>query len=159
MPSGTEYEKAKKENAAAYKVVDDVMGIRDMDDAQKEEIVTKKLGLDVKDVSYYVVLKDTVDEKTGYVKDVVSNAKDPFEILVGMRKTINDKRILSDDVIDNLVDSGDLNKDQAKALKAVKFSQSKGLYDSSLESKAKKSASAAKTQLKAILAKYKEIWC
>lgn len=156
MPSGTEYEKAKK-NAAAYKVVDDVMNIQDMPDADKEEIITKKLGLDVKEVSYYIVAKDTADEKTGYVKDVISKAKDPFETLVGMRKTVNDKRILSDDVIDNLVDSGDLNKDQAKALKAVKYSQSKGLYDSSIDSRNKKAASASKAQLKAILAKYKDI--
>jgi len=119
MPTGTRYEKAQKQKAS-YTLVDNVID-SDLTDTQKS-IAFEKLGVNVEDANYYLVAKTTATERHAFIQDALEKPEaDKYDTLIAMRKYVNGKRILSDDVIDDLVDDEMLTKEEAKELKKIKF--------------------------------------
>ena len=124
MPEDNKYNKAIKESKA-YSHAQNILELPDKALSEKEKLsLIEKMGISKEDVEYYQVAKDNTNLKTLYVMDKVSKISDHGQLmdeLIKFKKTVNNKEVLSDEVVNNLVDEGLISKAEAKALKALKL--------------------------------------
>lgn len=118
----TNYQKAIKLKKA-FSYVDEVL---DSDLSVEEQAqVLSKLGITPEQASYYNVARQPNDIKYIYVKDEISkygdNRQQILSELIKMRQEVNNKMILSNEVVNDLVDEGILSKEEGKMLKNVKY--------------------------------------
>jgi len=120
MPEQTAYQRALKEKQK-YTLVDDILD--NLDGDQQIEAL-QALGISSEDATYYNTAKQENYLKSIYVREEISKIKDKGELLktlVGMRKEIGGRMLLSSGVIDDLVDEGYISYDEGKQLKKVEF--------------------------------------
>ena len=122
LPSGTDYEKAVK-TKKLYGVVDNVLALYESGQINDTsyQVALKQLGIDRKSAKYYTVASQTKELKRAYIREIVSSVDPDNRIkeLITMRKMVNGKKLLSDDLIDEYVSSGVLPKQIGTALKAI----------------------------------------
>lgn len=130
MPSSTNLGKVKKDKevwSAAEKII--TSGVSEAEQSS----VLQKLGISKEDAQYYATAKSSNDEKTAYVLDNTAKleGKELYDQLVNWRKPVNGAMVLSDGVINNLVDEGMITSEQGKALKKIDYTRSGKLKVSS----------------------------
>jgi len=137
MPEQTAYQKALKEKQK-YTLVDDIL--ENLPEEQQIEALDA-LGITSEDATYYNVARQENYLKTLYVEDEIrtmiegGQSKDQImSTLVGMRKAVNEKVMLADGVINDLVDKNIISYADGKALKNI----DKDLTPKKSGSKAKK---------------------
>lgn len=121
MPESNKYEKALKDSKK-YSILDDIVE-SNISQTEKDSLY-KKLGIKKQDAEYYTVANQNNNLKTMYVLDQVQNVTDRDQLLktlVGMRKNVNDKLVLADGVIDNLIDEGLISESEGKSLKNIDY--------------------------------------
>lgn len=122
MPEQTAYQRALKEKQK-YTLVDDILDNLD-GDQQIEALQT--LGISSEDATYYNTAKQENYLKSIYVEeeimDMIKQGQNKDQILnnlVSMRKAVNEKILLSDGVINDLVDKNIISYTDGKALKNI----------------------------------------
>lgn len=143
----SKYESALKLKKA-FTYVDDILDSGAKDEEKKKLLNT--LGIDERPAKYYNVARQTDDIKAVWVMDDLENFDgktrgDLINRLAGYREKINNEQILSNGVIDRLVDEGLLTKDEGKYLKNLTVKG--GKVASSSRSKKIKIGSAPKLNL------------
>ncbi|MCM8820300.1 MAG: hypothetical protein NC925_05860, partial [Candidatus Omnitrophica bacterium] len=103
----TEYQKALRLKKA-FSYVDEIL---DSDlPVEKQGEILAKLGIDPEDASYYNVARQSSDIKYIWVKDEIGkygdNRQEILNTLVSFRREVNGKKILTNEIIDDLVDEG-----------------------------------------------------
>ncbi len=92
-----------------------------------EENITKRLGIDFGEGLYNYVSKQDIDSKTEYVSIMVGDltGDEKWQSLVALRKKgiASRKPILSDGVIDGLVEKGIITKKEGKVLKKIEWDE------------------------------------
>lgn len=118
MPETTNYEKAKK-STAAKGLLDKVLKDETIDEETKMAYLAKKTGLPEEDIQYYSVSKASTEEKYAYIQDGIQNLEgaELIDYLKEARKEVMGEMILSNAVIDNLVDDGTITKSMGSQLK------------------------------------------
>lgn len=87
----------------------------------KDEIF-KKLGVDKTDVRYDALANHNTDVSTQYLLSKSPNHEVLLHnIITGRKESISGTQFASNGVIDNLVEQGQLSKEEGKQLKALKF--------------------------------------
>lgn len=125
LPSSNKYEEAIK-NTKAFEVAGKVFN-SNLPDSEKNKAL-KEVGITRDDIEYYSIANDNNNLKTPYVMGEIEKIEDKdkmLEKLAGFRKKVNNTEILSDGVIENLIDDGIITKAEGKALKAIDY-DSKG---------------------------------
>jgi hypothetical protein len=124
MPEATGVDKLKK-TQETFATVDKVIS-SDMSDEQKQSALSE-LGISQKDAEYYSIAKENNDIKTANAYDKLDQSKsfdDFMKYLVNGRKPVNGKILVSDGVIDNLVDDGVIPYALGKELKNIDLDSS-----------------------------------
>ena len=118
MPSGSEFEKAKKEDAA-WSAANKIFKTS-ISDEEKASIYDK-LGIEADDIEYFSVAKESTDLKGAAIADVIAENPDAdiVDVLAPYRKDVNGSKILSNGVIDDLFKAGTITKEQKKLLKSI----------------------------------------
>lgn len=126
MPSSNRYEKGQRDSKLWTKT-GEILDNEDLSEAQKQTLIGKvarELGVTEQDVQIYQVAKQNNDAKTLYVLDEIDRMQDPQQLLSMLssgRKPVNGKILISDGVIDNLVDDGIIPEQLGKDLKNLDF--------------------------------------
>lgn len=120
LPEQTAYQRALKQKEA-YKIVDDVL---DNLEGDQQINALKALGITSADATYYNTARQENYLKTIYVEEEIRNmigqgqTKDQIlNTLASMRRAVNEKILLSDGVINDLVDKNIISYQDGKALK------------------------------------------
>jgi hypothetical protein len=151
MPSSNRYEKSQRDSELWSKS-GSIMDDENLSEAQKQTLQTKiatELGISNQDLDYYQVAKQDVAPKTLYAYDKLDQSKsfdDFMKYLVNGRKPVNGKILVSDGVIDNLVDDGVIPYALGKELKNIDL-------DSSGKIKSSKGKARGKASEKALTAR------
>lgn len=115
---------------------------------EDKNYIYEKLGVDPKDVRYDALANHNADVSTQYIKsksaDHVALLKN---IITGRMESISGKQFASNGVIDNLVEQGQLSKEEGKQLKALKFDKN-GQSIGKSTSSTKKGKKATKLKVK-----------
>lgn len=102
-----------------------------LNNSEKNEAF-KKMGLSIDDVTYYDTASQKDSIKSLYVteelKNISGDRQSLFNKLTEWRKSVNDKMILSNKVIDDLVDQEIITKEEGSTLKKFSYSGEKGKY-------------------------------
>ncbi len=139
LPSATSYQKVIKQKEA-FNLVDDILD--NLPNNQQKEALNK-LGIKPADANYYNLARRENDVKYAYVMENVEKTPDPIKYLIGLRKSVNGKQVLTSGVIDQLYEDGYISKEQVKYLKAVRYNEKTGKMEIDRDYKA--SGSAKKT--------------
>jgi hypothetical protein len=129
MPSSNRYEKSQRDSELWSKS-GSIMDDENLSEAQKQTLQTKiatELGISNQDLDYYQVAKQDVAPKTLYAYDKLDQSKsfdDFMKYLVNGRKPVNGQILVSDGVIDNLVDDGVIPYALGKELKNIDLDSS-----------------------------------
>lgn len=122
MPEQTAYQRALKEKQK-YTLVDDIMNNLTGDD---QIGALQALGITAEDATYYNTARQENYLKSIYVEeeimDMIKQGQNKDQILnnlVSMRKAVNEKILLSDGVINDLVDKNIISYTDGKALKNI----------------------------------------
>lgn len=126
MPTNSNYQVAQREKEA-FGLIDDVLRL----DQKDQQEALGLLGISQGDAYYYDIARQDNDLKHIYVMDEISklNPKDRSQmlnLLVGLKKEVGNKEILSDKVIDDLYDDGLISKEEKKALKDIVWDKETG---------------------------------
>lgn len=120
LPEQTAYQRALKQKEA-YKIVDDVL---DNLEGDQQINALKALGITSADATYYNTARQENYLKSIYVEEEIRNmigqgqTKDQIlNTLASMRRAVNEKILLSDGVINDLVDKNIISYQDGKALK------------------------------------------
>lgn len=141
--TGNKYEKAIYEKEIWSKA-SDINSRESLTQEQKDGAITKLLsniGVSKEDYDYYEVAKQEVDLKTLRVYDVYDQTKDYDEFmkyLVNGRKPVNGKILISDGVIDNLVDDGLIPYALGKDLKSIDLNEDGSVKTGKIRAKSSK---------------------
>jgi len=137
MPEQTNYQKALKQKEA-FKLVDDVLD--NLPEDQQIDAL-KALGITAEDATYYNTARQTNYLKSIYVEDEIRSMveqgmgkEDILGSLANMRREINEKVLLADGVITDLVSKNIISYQDGKNLKNI----GKDLKPKSLKAKAAK---------------------
>lgn len=126
MPEGSNYEKAQKE-AKQFEVINKVLGSDFLTPEEQEQYLSQTTKYKKEEIGYYRVAKGGVDERYGFVLDKIeAQPKDLMQTLATMRYEIDEKKILTNNLIDRLEDEGYLSDAQAKLLKKLEYNQATG---------------------------------
>lgn len=126
MPSSNRYEKGQRDSKLWSKT-GDIMDDENLSDAQKSVLLDKistELGVGAEDIEKYQIAKQDNNSKTLHTLDQIDKMQSNEELLnylVKGRKPINGKILISDGVIDNLVDDGLIPYQLGKDLKKLDF--------------------------------------
>jgi hypothetical protein len=129
MPKSNRYEKSQRDSELWSKS-GTVMDDENLSEDQKQTLQTKiatELGVPQEDLKTYQVAKKNNDDKTLYAYDKLDQSKsfdDFMKYLVNGRKPINSEILVSDGVIDNLVDDGVIPYELGKELKSIDLDSS-----------------------------------
>lgn len=120
----TEYQKAVRRKKA-FSYVDDIL---DSDlPVEKQGEILAKLGIDPEDASYYNIARQSSDIRYIWVKDEIGkygdNRQEILNTLLSLRREVNGKKILSNEILDDLVEEGILSEEEGKYLKRVKYTK------------------------------------
>lgn len=124
MPSSNRYEKRQRDSklwSKAGTIIDD----ENLSDTQKSVLLDKisnELGVGTEDIEKYQVAKQDNNSKTLHVLDQFDTFQNPQEMmqfLIQGRKPVNGKILVSDGVIDNLVNDGLIPYELGKELKKL----------------------------------------
>lgn len=143
MPSSNRYEKAQRDSALWSKSTS-LFNDENLSQEQKETLqgkIATELGVSREDMDYYQVAKETNDLKTLKVYDVYDQTKDYDEFmkyLVNGRKPVNGKILISDGVIDNLVDDGLIPYALGKDLKSIDLNEDGSVKTGKIRAKSSK---------------------
>lgn len=148
MPEGTTSEKLIKEKKA-YALVDDI--IKSNLSSNEKANLWKTLGLEEDNVRYYYKANKPNDEKYATVLDEIEKLKDEdlMSYLEKGRYEINNKKFLSDGVIDYLYQDGLITESERKYLKNLEYE-----YGSKTRKYTKKSTGKKKSTIKISLPKF-----
>lgn len=118
MPEDTEYKRLLKQKES-YKLVDDILD--NLDSAQQESAL-KELGISRADAEYYDLSKQDTVIRSAFITELAQQtpAKDRTEFLsklAEMRREVQGKKALTNNIIDDLVDSGQISESEGKMLK------------------------------------------
>jgi len=135
MPSGNRYEESMR-TKKFFSKISDVEDNEYLTEEQKGVLydrIAQETGLQREELDYYQVAKQDTDIKTPYVMDALDtmaarNATDDDfkKYLVAARRKVNGQAILTNGVVDNLVDEGYLSKEEGKWLKSISQSNASG---------------------------------
>jgi hypothetical protein len=126
MPSETDtnYQKALKQKKA-FSYVDDILDSNMSVDEKGQALA--KLGIDPEDAAYYNVARQNNDIKDVYVRDEIGkygdNRQEMLLGLIKLRREVNGKMILANEVINSLYDDGIISYDEAKWLKNAEYTE------------------------------------
>lgn len=128
MPNQNKYDK-KIRSSKLFSSVSDINNNENLSQSQKDTLLEKvanEVGVTKQQLDYYSIANDNNDLKTKYILDRIEKMPgDQLKKFLTIGRTdVNGSMVVSNGVIDNLVDEGILTKDQGKALKKVKFSSS-----------------------------------
>ena len=138
MPTGTAFERIKREKKA-YSKVDDILDSDLIDDTQKTQLL-ESLGISKEDADYYQVAKLSNDEKQEYVLEQIAtiarlepnNRHAMLEELAKGRRLVNGKLLVANGVLDDLEDMGLISASEKKMLKDLKIKDGEVLQDLSV---------------------------
>lgn len=127
LPNKTKYQKSIRDSEL-YSDFNRIESDENLSEAQRV-VLTKKLAEELgetpENLKLYSIVKQSNDHKTQYTLDGLQN-KSPVQkakfILEG-RKVINGKMIVSDGVVDNMVEDGLISKDQGKYIKSLEWNE------------------------------------
>lgn len=126
MPEGTNYEKAQKK-AVQFDVIDKTLDSDFLTPEEQEAYLSQVTDLKKEEVGYYRVARGGTDERYGFILDKLETTDgDVMKILATMRYEIDEKKILTNNLIDRLEDEGYVSDSQAKLLKKLEYNQSTG---------------------------------
>jgi hypothetical protein len=151
MPSSNRYEKSQRDSELWSKS-GSIMDDENLSEDQKRTLHTKiaqELGVSEFDLEVYSVAKQDNDDKTLYAYDqfdTMNTFDERMKYLVNGRKPVNGQILVSDGVIDNLVDDGVIPYALGKELKNIDL-------DSSGKIKSSKGKARGKTSTKAFTAR------
>jgi len=123
MPTSSKYLKAERSSKLMSKL--STIGTDEKLSAEQKNflrsLIAKEVGLKIEELDYYKIANNSVNLKTQYVLDTIPNleGKDLYQQLVNWRKPVNGALILSDGVIDNLIQENLLTEAQGAALKKI----------------------------------------
>jgi hypothetical protein len=129
MPSSNRYEKSQRDSELWSKS-GSIMDDENLSEAQKRTLHTKiaqELGVSEFDLEVYSVAKQDNDDKTLYAYDqfdTMNTFDERMKYLVNGRKPVNGQILVSDGVIDNLVDDGVIPYALGKELKNIDLDSS-----------------------------------
>jgi hypothetical protein len=122
LPEQTNYQRALKQKEA-FKLIDDVM-----DNLSGDEQISalNALGISAEDATYYNTARQENYLKSIYVEEEImgmiksgQNKDQILNTLAGMRKAVNEKILLADGVINDLVDKNIISYQDGKMLKNI----------------------------------------
>lgn len=128
MPNTNRYEKSLRDSEL-YSTFGTISKDENLSPEQKKVLTNRlatELGKTPDDLDYYSIAKQGNDPKTMYLLDeldTVTDKNERLDLLTAGRKPVNGQMIVSDGVIDNLVDEGILSEAEGKALKKVDFNE------------------------------------
>ncbi len=140
IPSSNRYEKSlrDKELYSSLSTIDNNENLSELQKSVLYDKVASELGKTPEDLKMYSVAKQDNNTKTLFTYDQIDKFQDPQELLNYLtqgRKPINGQILVSDGVIDNLVNDGIIPKELGKQLKNLDINE-----DGTLKSKKKTSS-------------------
>lgn len=118
----SDHEKAVK-RSGAFAYVDDILN-SDLPVEDKARYLAL-IGIDPEDASYYNIARQDDHIKYLWVKDEISkygnNRQEILHSLIKMRRDVNRRMILTDKVVNMLVDDGVLSGDEGLTMKKIKY--------------------------------------
>lgn len=129
LPSKSKYEKAIKDSKL-YSLSSSIYGDEDLSESQKQLLnskVASQIGIKTEDLEYYQVANDENNIKTIYVLEALQGQKNVIPYLEQGRRKVNEKQLVSNGVIDNLVDEGLISEIEGKRLKKIDFDRNGNL--------------------------------
>jgi len=123
----TEPIKKAKWDVGRFKAAVKVFESEDIDETTKENLI-KELGQTPEDVEYYSIAKADREVRRAAVDEIINSSQDKKQLLEDLallRREVRKKRILTNTVIDDLVDDGVLTKEEGKYLKSIKWVKDK----------------------------------
>lgn len=123
MPPKSKYEKAIKDSKL-YSLSSSIYGDEDLSESQKQLLnskVASQIGIKAEDLEYYQVANDENNLKTIYVLEALQGQENVIPYLEQGRRKVNEKQLVSNGVIDNLVDEGLISDIEGKRLKKIDF--------------------------------------
>jgi len=124
LETDTNYQKALKQKKA-FSYVDDILDSNMSVDEKGQALA--KLGIDPEDAAYYNVARQNNDIKDIYVRDEIAkygdNRQEMLLGLIKLRREVNGKMILANEVINSLYEDGIISYDEAKWLKNAKYTK------------------------------------
>ena len=126
MPEGTNYEKAQKK-AEQFAIIDKALDSDFLSADEQESYLSQVTDFKKEEIGYYRVAKGGTDERYGFILDKIeAQDSDLMSTLATMRYEIDEKKILTNNLVDRLEDEGYLTNSQAKMLKKLEYNQSTG---------------------------------
>lgn len=132
LPSKSKYEKAIKDSKL-YSLSSGIYGNEDLSESQKQLLnskVASQIGIKPEDLEYYQVANDENNLKTIYVLEALQGQENVIPYLEQGRRKVNEKQLVSNGVIDNLVDEGLISEIEGKRLKKIDFDRNGKLKSS-----------------------------
>lgn len=129
LPSKSKYERAIKDSKL-YSLSSSIYGDEDLSESQKQLLnskVASQIGIKTEDLEYYQVANDENNLKTIYVLEALQGQENVIPYLEQGRRKVNEKQLVSDGVIDNLVDEGLISEIEGKRLKKIDFDRNGNL--------------------------------
>jgi len=148
MPSTNRFEKSKKDSKL-FSSLNTIENNENLNQQQKEALLDKvasSLGRSREDLETYKVAKEDNNTKTLYVLDqldTIQSNEELLQFLIKGRQIINGKLVVSDGVINNLVDEGIISKEIGKKLKKLDLNE-----DGSTKKSASRSSSSGSSSNK-----------
>ncbi len=129
QPADTNYQKGLKEDQkfAAYSKISKDGSLS----TEQKQYLIGKLGIKPVDAEYYDVASQSDTARYGYIEDQLKSASDSYTTLSNLRRTVNGKQVLTNDLIDQLYSDGSITKAEQKSLKAIQYDKLGNLKKSS----------------------------
>lgn len=123
LPSSNKYEKAVRDSKLFSRLatINDNENLSNEQRSSVKDLLAQEIGISRSDLDYYEVANDSDNLKTIYVMESIAGKSNPTDYLANGRKKVNGELLVSDGVIDNLVDEGIITKVQGKALKNIDY--------------------------------------
>lgn len=147
LPKTNRYEKSQRDSSL-YSSYSTIQGNEDLSTEQKQVLtnrIAQELGKTPQDLQIYSVAKEDNDSKTLYAYDQfdkMSSFDDRMRYLVNGRRPINGKILVSDGVIDNLVEDGLIPEALGKDIKDIDLNEDGTLKKGKIKAKGKAAAKA-----------------
>ena len=157
MPASNRYEKSKKDSAL-YSSISTIDNNESLSNAQKQVLKQKiadSLGKTTQELELYSIAKENNDTKTLYAYDQIDtfqNRDELMSFLVQGRKPINGKILISDGVINNLVDDGIISSQMGKDLKNLDLNEDGSVKKKKFKSGSSKTSKATKIKVDSLKA-------
>lgn len=147
-PPNSKYEKSMYEDKVWDRLGDvDKSALNEYEKTQVRQILLKKIGIDEDDYEYYSIAKQDNDPKTLYAYDQLEAAQsqeDFYRFLADGRKPVRGEILVSNGVIDNLVDDGIISKEFGQAFKNLELNPDGSVKPKKIKGKSGRKASNAK---------------